>query len=122
MGDISWNNWDRVDGYDRDSWRLSWGAAYTYNERWKSKFGIAYDRSPIRRAAERAVFLPDAHRLWLAVGGQYRFGKSATLDFGYAYQRVKSAWIDQANGAGLRLRGDYDASGHVIGMQYNQGF
>ncbi|MDR3159153.1 MAG: OmpP1/FadL family transporter [Zoogloeaceae bacterium] len=121
MGDISWVNWERVDGYDHGSWRLSWGAAYAYNERWKSKFGIAYDRSPIR-AADRAVLLPDAHRLWLAVGGQYRFGKYATLDFGYAYQRAREARIDQAQGAGLRLRGNYDASGHVIGVQYNQGF
>ncbi|MDR1349879.1 MAG: OmpP1/FadL family transporter [Zoogloeaceae bacterium] len=121
MGDISWANWDRVEGYDHDSWRLSWGAAYTYNEHWKSKFGIAYDRSPIR-TAERGVLLADAHRLWLAIGGQYRFGKYATLDFGYAYQRAREARLDQAQGAGLRLKGNYDASGHVIGVQYNQGF
>jgi long-chain fatty acid transport protein len=120
MGDISWVNWDRVDGYEHGGWRLSWGAAYAYSERWKSRFGIAYDRSPIR-TAERSVLLPEAHRLWLAVGGQYRFGRYATLDFGYAYQRAREARIDQARGA-LRLRGDYDGSGHVIGVQYNQGF
>jgi long-chain fatty acid transport protein len=121
MGDISWRNWDRVDGYDHDSWRLSWGAAYTYNPRWKSRFGIAYDRSPVR-VAERVALLPDAHRLWLAIGGQYRFGKYATLDFGYAYQRARKTRLDQAQGAGLRLRGNYDASGHIVGVQYNQGF
>ena len=120
MGDISWRNWSRADGYDQDSWRLSWGAAYAYNERWKSKFGIAYDRSPIR-ASERAVLLPETHRLWLAIGGQYRFGKYATLDFGYAYQRTREARIDR-QGAGLRLRGSYDANVHVIGILYNQGF
>jgi long-chain fatty acid transport protein len=119
MGDISYANWDSLDGYDHDSWRLSWGAAYTYNERWKSKFGIAYDRSPVR-TSERSVLLPDAHRIWFSLGGQYRFARYSALDFGYAYQWVKKPHLNDALGSGLR--GDYDASGHIVGVQYTQGF
>jgi long-chain fatty acid transport protein len=121
MGDISYARWKSLEDYDHDSWRLSWGAAYTYNERWKSKFGLAYDRSPVRRA-DRSVLLPDAHRVWFSLGGQYRFGKSSALDFGYAYQWVKTPNLSEALGNGVRLRGDYDASGHVVGVQYTQGF
>jgi long-chain fatty acid transport protein len=121
MGDISYARWKRLDGYDHDSWRLSWGAAYAYNERWKSKFGLAYDRSPLRRS-DRTALLPDAHRVWFSLGGQYRFGKSSALDFGYAYQWVKTPRLDEALGSGVRLRGGYNASGHVIGVQYTQGF
>lgn len=121
MGDISYTRWKSLDDYEHDSWRLAWGAAYTYNERWKSKFGLAYDRSPVR-TSDRSVLLPDAHRLWFSLGGQYRFSQYAALDFGYAYQRVKTSRVNETLGGGLRLRGDYDASGHIIGVQYTQGF
>ncbi|MDR3053976.1 MAG: OmpP1/FadL family transporter [Zoogloeaceae bacterium] len=121
MGDVSYTRWKSLDDYDHDSWRLSWGAAYTCNERWKSKFGLAYDRSPTRTSG-RSVLLPDAHRLWFSLGGQYRFSQYAALDFGYAYQWVKAPRLNNAQGGGLRLRGDYDASGHIIGVQYTQGF
>ncbi|MDR1889781.1 MAG: OmpP1/FadL family transporter [Zoogloeaceae bacterium] len=121
MGDISYVHWKRLDDYDHDSWRLSWGAAYTYNERWKSKFGLAYDRSPVR-LSDRTALLPDAHRIWFSLGGQYRFSKYSALDFGYAYQWVKTPRLNESLGSGVRLRGDYDASGHIIGVQYTQGF
>jgi long-chain fatty acid transport protein len=121
MGDFSYTRWKSLDGYNRDSWRLAWGAAYTYNERWKSKFGLAYERSPLGRSG-RTAFLPDANRMWFSLGGQYRFGKSSALDFGYAYQWVmKKPHLDSPVGA-ARLRGDYDASGHLLGIQYSQGF
>ena len=35
--------------YD-NSWRIAWGAAYRMNEQAKLKFGIAYDRTPVRDA------------------------------------------------------------------------
>ncbi|MDR3322802.1 MAG: OmpP1/FadL family transporter [Zoogloeaceae bacterium] len=119
MGDLSYTRWKTVDDYEHDGWRVAWGAAYTYNSQWKSKFGLAYEHGPLRH--QRTAMLPDHHRLWLTLGGQYRLGKSAALDFGYAYQWVKDPDIDQRNG-GVRLKGDYDASGHVIGVQYTQDF
>lgn len=119
MGDLSYIHWKTVDGYDHNGWRFAWGAAYTYNERWKSKFGIAYEHGPLRH--NRTAVLPDNHRFWFSLGGQYRLGKRSALDFGYAYQWVKTPGIDQRS-PGLRLRGDYDASGHVLGVQYTQDF
>jgi len=119
MGDLSYIRWKTVDGYDHDGWRFAWGAAYAHNERWKSKFGLAYEHGPLRR--NRTAALPDNHRLWFSLGGQYRLDKRSTLDFGYAYQWVKTPGIDQRS-PGLRLRGDYDASGHVLGVQYTQDF
>ncbi|MDR1648435.1 MAG: outer membrane protein transport protein [Zoogloeaceae bacterium] len=120
MGDLSYLRWKDVNGYGHDGWRFAWGAAYAYNERWKSKFGIAYEHGAIRDRNRSAV-LPDNHRLWFSLGGQYRIGKAAALDFGYAYQWVKTPDIDQ-RGSGLRLTGDYDANSHVLGVQYTQDF
>ncbi|MDR2165494.1 MAG: OmpP1/FadL family transporter [Zoogloeaceae bacterium] len=119
MGDISHTRWKTVDGYSENGWRFAWGAAYTHNPGWKTKFGIAYEHGPLRH--DRTVALPDHHRLWLSLGGQYRLAKGA-LDFGYAYQWVKTPDVDQSQDNGLRLRGDYDASGHVLGVQYTLDF
>jgi long-chain fatty acid transport protein len=119
MGDLSYIRWKTVEDYDHDGWRVAWGAAYAYNSNWKSKFGIAYEHGPLRH--NRTALLPDHHRAWFSLGGQYRLGENAALDFGYAYQWVKKPDIDQY-GNGLRLKGDYDASGHVLGIQYTQDF
>jgi long-chain fatty acid transport protein len=120
MGDLSYTRWKALDDFEHDGWRFAWGAAYTYNSQWKSRFGLAYEHGPLR-GSQRAALLPDHHRIWLSLGGQYRLGENAALDFGYAYQWVKDSKIDQI-GAGVRLKGRYDASGHVIGVQYTQGF
>jgi long-chain fatty acid transport protein len=120
LGDFSYTRWSDLKDYSSDSWRFSWGAIYTHNERWKSKFGIAYDRSPNPRRA-RALLIPDAHRLLFSLGGQYRLSKTAFIDFGYAYQWSKRARLDHAFG-GARLRGVYDVGGHLLGVQYSQGF
>lgn len=120
MGDLSYTRWNSVDDFERDSWRFAWGAAYKYNQEWKSKFGISYDRSPFRNG-DRTARIPDSHRIWLTIGGQYKPTPASTLDFGYAYQWKQDPRIDQ-NGTGGRLRGDYDASAHVVGVQYSHNF
>jgi long-chain fatty acid transport protein len=120
MGDLAYTHWKALDNIDHDGWRLAWGAAYKYNEAWKSKFGIAYEHSFLSDGS-RTAMLPDARRIWLSIGGQYKPSKDATLDFGYAYRWVGDSDIDQRLD-GIRLRGDYDASGHVLGVQYTQNF
>jgi len=120
MGDFSYSHWKSLADYDRNSWRLAWGAAYTWDNQWKTKFGLAYDRSPISNS-QRLALLPDAHRVWFSLGAQYQFGKASALDFGYAYQWVKKPRLDNNLGA-AHLRGKYDASGHILGIQYSQGF
>jgi long-chain fatty acid transport protein len=119
MGDLSYARWKNVADYDHDSWRFAWGAAYTYNSDWKAKFGLAYEHSPLRNKS--TALLPEHDRFWLSLGGQYRLGKHMAVDFGYAYQWMKDPNIDE-RGSGIRLRGDYDTNGHVIGVQYTQDF
>lgn len=120
MGDLSYTHWKTMDGMQRNSWRFAWGAAYQYNDAWKSRFGIAYDRSPLRNG-DLSALMPDHHRIWFSIGGQYKPSPTSALDFGYAYQWLKKPGIDQQAG-GVGLRGDYDASGHVIGVQFTQSF
>ncbi len=142
MGDLSYTNWSTVDqlrimdrnagtlittesfGY-KDSWRFAWGATYKYSDALKLKFGIGYDRTPVRDST-RSARVPDNNRIWLSLGTQWRPAKDSAIDVGYAYLYVKDPSIAQtktfAPGVTATLRGKYDASAHILGVQYTQGF
>ena len=141
MGDLSYTNWGTLKtlnvinsntgvqigsenfGY-RDSWRFAWGAAYKATEAWKLKFGIAYDRTPTTDN-ERSVRVPDNDRIWFSLGAQWNGGAYGKIDAGYAYLYVKDADINQTKtfpGATSNLRGSYSDSGHLLGIQYSNGF
>ena len=141
MGDLSYTNWGTLKtlnvinsntgvqigsenfGY-RDSWRFAWGAAYKATEAWKLKFGIAYDRTPTTDN-DRTVRVPDNDRIWFSLGAQWNGGAYGKIDAGYAYLYVKDADINQTKtfpGATSNLRGSYSDSGHLLGIQYSNGF
>lgn len=137
MGDLSYTNWSTVDrlnvysrtsgallgsenfGYE-NSWRFAWGAAYKYSDSLKYKFGIAYDRTPVSDST-RTARVPDNNRIWLSLGGQWKPSRESALDVGYAYIYMKDPRIEQVKGT-RTLSGRYDNSGHVLGLQYTQGF
>jgi len=83
----------------KDTWRVSAGANYHYNEQWLARVGVAFDQSPVPNAY-RTARIPDSDRTWLSFGGQYKPSKAGRLDFAYAYLAVKAATIadDQAAG------------------------
>lgn len=137
MGDLSYTRWDSLNALDvynkntgilvtsesfnyRNAWRLAWGAAYQYSDVSKLKFGIAYDRTPVRDA-DRSPRVPDNNRIWLSLGGQWNLGQNGTIDFGYSYLYVKDPSINRTV-SGNTLSGNYDASAHIVGLQYSKGF
>lgn len=112
-----------------DTWRISAGANYHYNQRWMARAGIAYDQSPVDDPY-RTARSPDNDRTWLSVGGQYKPGKDSALDFAYAHIFVKNAPLNQtaatntnlaASGAGYLL-GSYKISADILSVQYTQHF
>ena len=122
MGDLSFTQWNRLDkstvgisspaADNRNAWRFAWGAAYKYNDAFKSKFGFAYERAATRSGDVNLV-LPENNRLWLSVGGQWNAGNAGKFDLGYAYKLSRDA---------NALNGQYETSGHVLGLQYSAGF
>jgi long-chain fatty acid transport protein len=137
MGDLSYTRWNtlkslnvinRTSGaqlgsetFNYDSaWRFAWGAAYKSSDALKLKFGIAYERTPLSNTDGNAR-VPENDRLSFTLGGQWNAGKAGTVDVGYAYRYVKDRGIDQSQSGNL-LRGRYDASAHVVGLQYSVAF
>lgn len=133
MGDLSYTRWDSLGSLNvvrastgtllssetfnyENSWRFAWGAAYKASDAAKVKFGIAYDRTPVRNDY-RSPRVPDNNRLWLSLGGQWNAGSYGKVDVGYSYLYVRDPSISQPG-----LQGKYDASAHIVGMQYSVGF
>jgi len=144
LGDLSWTGWSSIDEVDivrtsglaagttaqtleadfRDTWRVALGANYKLNDAWKLKFGIAYDQTPVKDKERRLTSLPDNDRTWFTVGGQWKPGKTNTLDLGVAYLYVPDTKIDNdqtALGRG-RVTGEYESSVWILGAQYSMAF
>ncbi|MEO6929150.1 MAG: outer membrane protein transport protein, partial [Casimicrobiaceae bacterium] len=114
MADVQWTGWSSLqnltfvrttgsvlqatpENFD-DTWRVSAGATYKYNDQWKLRGGVAWDQSPVN-TTDRTVRLPDGDRYWLAGGAQYKFSPQLKLDVGLAYLFVKKPDIDQNEGS-----------------------
>lgn len=143
MADASWTGWSvfqqlnvlKTNGSTlsntpenwRDTWRVSAGANYHYNDQWMARAGVAFDQAPVSDAF-RTVRIPDANRTWLSVGGQYKPGKESALDFGYAHLFVNNAGLNQSAAANPDLAGkgyligNYKNSVDILSVQYTHSF
>ncbi|WP_158219822.1 OmpP1/FadL family transporter [Ideonella sp. A 288] len=108
MVDAQWTQWSsiqelafrRSDGsllqstpeHFKDAWKLALGVNRRMGSDLMLRGGVAVDRSPVQ-ANLRTPRLPDADRLWLAGGFQYRASPSLSVDAGAAYLWVRKATI-----------------------------
>lgn len=80
----------------RNVWGVSVGAQYVVDEAWTVRGGLEYDQSP-SRDAYRSTRIPDADRIWAAVGATYRFSDRVAVDLSYVHMFVKSEPINRTN-------------------------
>jgi long-chain fatty acid transport protein len=103
----------------RNTWRVSAGANYRYNDTWIFRGGLAWDQTPVRDA-ERTPRLPDNDRTWLALGTQYKINNNWAVDLAYAYIFIRDASINQNEGStasnGL-VSGSYKSNVNIVGLQ-----
>lgn len=98
-------NWD--DGYF-----LSGGFEYDYSDQLTLRTGIAYEWSPIQKATQRLVTVPDADRLWLSVGATYKYNENVTFDLAYTHIFVDDGDILRPTG----LVAESESSIDIIGV------
>ena len=137
MGDVTWVKWSRLDELRvrfangapdsvtpeqwRDTTRVALAVNYQLSDAWKLRAGAAYDESPVKDDF-RTPRVPDNHRVWLAFGAGYRFSKQDTFDVGYAHLFIKDGPINSVDPSAGRLRGDYEDSADILGVQFNHMF
>lgn len=144
LADFTWTNWSVINSIQlknkatganlselsynfQDTWRIGLGGNYQLNEAWKLKFGVAYDKSPVKSAADRTMTLPDSDRTWLSIGARYQFSKAASVDVGYTHIFFASAdtarAVDFPAGTTRQVvNGDFKTSVNSLGMQLNYNF
>ena len=134
LADLSWSGWSSFDKLAvsgavntlvpenwNDTLRVALGANYRQNDKWLWRVGTAYDQSPVPDAAHRTVRMPDADRIWLAFGGQYKFSDKRWIDFGYAHLFFNDAAIDHVE-APIRVKGRYENRINIVSAQYTHTF
>lgn len=68
----------------RNTWRVAMGANWHVNKKLMLRCGGGYDQTPTVDA-ERALRLPDANRIYVAVGTHYQANPQFGLDLGYTH-------------------------------------
>ncbi|OZI79734.1 OmpP1/FadL family transporter [Bordetella genomosp. 2] len=140
LADVSWTGWSSIqelkiknDGGPtdtlplefRDSWRVALGANYQFAPKWKWRFGVAWDQSPVHNPSDRPTSLPDTDRWWFSTGVQYQASKDTRIDVGYTYLYLRDTDIDTDSGSALtkgRVAGDYRSKGNILGIQVSTRF
>lgn len=134
--DVNFNTAGEGDFVVRQNWRntykVSVGANYRYNDALLFRSGIAYDQSPVSNDNLRHSALPDSNRWLFSLGGNYQVTKLDSLDFAYTYVNFANANVNYTDsctpvstsctGNGETTKGQYKTSIHMVGIQYNRAF
>jgi len=143
MGDATWTRWSAVQrlviGFANpnalrgaatveelrwdDAWRLGLGLNYYHDSRFTFRLGVAYDESPAGgNPAFTTARLPDADRVWTAVGASYAFNDKMKFDVGYAHLFVDDASINRVGSLGNTFTGSFDNAADIFSAQFNYVF
>lgn len=147
LADVTWTDWSVVKALNLknkqsgaalhqlsynfdDTYRVGLGANYQYNEQVKTRFGIAYDKTPVQHDEDRTMTLPDSDRIWLSFGVKYSLSKISSIDLGYSHIFFDDAKTARAVTTGypgvqtLRqtIRGSFDTTADILSAQYNHTF
>lgn len=113
-----------------NTWTVSLGADWYYNDTWTFRAGVAYDQSPATDGNYRTTRIPDQSRYWVSLGTTYNINKNSRIDVGYAHLFMRTYHArNGANTATLtggrpapNMDVKYDAQANIIGVQYQYDF
>jgi long-chain fatty acid transport protein len=100
-----------------NSMRYGLGLEYKYNDNWQFRTGVAYDETPIPDKTHRTARIPGTDRTWLAFGASYHYSDNIVIDASYAHLFMNDPDIDETDENNYNLKGSYEASVDLIGVQ-----
>ncbi|MCH7882722.1 MAG: outer membrane protein transport protein [Proteobacteria bacterium] len=139
LADITWTGWSSFDElrirYDNpaqadtvtpenwvDTLRYSAGFDYQYESNLVLRAGLAYDETPVPSAEFRTARTPGNDRTWLSFGLSYTIDSKSSIDLGYSHFFIDDVPINNADGTGAILSGQYEASVDILSVQWNKKF
>lgn len=90
-----------VENHWQDTYLVSVGADLRFTNWWTFRAGIGYETSAVDDPKYRTSIIPDADRLWLALGSSFKATENMQID-------VSAAWL---HGIGERNLWDKDTAG-----------
>jgi long-chain fatty acid transport protein len=134
MADATWTRWSRFKELDiqtdgagalsstkpedwENTMRYGLGLAYKHNETWQFRAGVAYDETPIPNSERRTARIPGTDRKWVAIGATYQYSDNIIIDAGYAHLFMDDPKINETDDNGYNLKGKYEASVDLLGVQ-----
>jgi long-chain fatty acid transport protein len=146
LGDITWFQWKVIRGLTfyfsrpvppllneaqtttlkwQNTFRYSLGATYRPNCCWAIRVGAAYDQTPVKNKELTTPRVPDADRIWAAIGAHYNWSDCLGFDVGYAHIFAKKSKIDKRDSFGIggedfgkgALIGDWDSRTDIVSAQ-----
>lgn len=129
----------------KDTYKLSLGMNYQYNDDLLLRTGVAYDKSPVSSTQLRHPAFPDADRYWLSFGANYKVTEDTSLDLAYSFVKFATGkadytdncspagWVPGSGGlyrdSGVRCtgnggnyNGEYETRIHFIGLALSHQF
>ena len=149
MADVTWTRNSRMQDINiqfvgagvgdlviRQQWkntvRVALGANYKLSDAVTLRGGIAHDDAPVQGDTLRHAALPDADRLQLSFGANWKLTPASSLDLAYSYLRFSDASGNYTNncnptattctGNGETTRGTWKTRMQLIGLAYNYKF
>jgi long-chain fatty acid transport protein len=110
LSSIKPEDWD-------NSMRYGLGLNYNHSDKWQFRAGVAYDETPIPSSGERTARIPGTDRKWVAFGASYHYSDNIVIDAAYAHLFMDDPKINETNENGYNLKGRYDASVDLLGLQ-----
>ncbi|HZX18940.1 MAG TPA: OmpP1/FadL family transporter [Pseudomonas sp.] len=129
----------------KDTYKLSLGMNYQYDDKLLLRTGVAYDKSPVSSTQLRHPAFPDADRYWLSLGANYRVTQDTSVDLAYSFVKFATGKMDytdncspagwvpgsgglyqdsgvRCTGNGGNYSGEYETHIHFIGLALNHRF
>lgn len=115
-------NGAKVSKYNYDnSWTITAGIDWYYNQNWTFRFGTGYDESPTHNDSTRTIRIPDNDRFWISCGFSY-IQKGWQLDVGYAHMLARtSKALEESDPDSVPVKYK-NMQSHILGIQYQYRF
>lgn len=115
IGDSIKNKW-------QDTYLVSVGADLRFTNWWTFRAGIGYETSAVDDPKYRTAIIPDADRLWLALGSSFKATENMQIDVSAAWLHgigERNLWgSTEPDGSDLREVGKFeDLDAYLFGVQ-----
>ena len=101
-----------------NTWTLTAGLDYYYDQNWTFRCGGGWDESPTHSASRRTFRIPDNDRWWMSVGASYAYN-NWQIDAAYAHMIGKTGYATESDAHQAKYK---NLQSNILGVQIQYKF